>query len=116
LKVDREGAVSELAELPGRNNAHLIYDNGLLYIVARGVHQIYAVALDGELTLLAGSGQRGHADGPADEATFSLPNDIVMAADGRRLFVNEVAPINGTANLPSMIRVIELPRPDSQSE
>ena len=110
FKVTPDGIIMPLVELPGGNNAHLTYRDGLLYVVARGNHQIFTVTPDGEATLLAGTGERGHRDGPALQATFSRLNDIVFSPDGQRLYVNEVAPISGSTNIPSYIRVIELPR------
>lgn len=112
VKITPEGEAADFADVPGGNNGHIFYLNGLLYVVSRGGHQIYTLTLDGELTLFAGTGERGHTDGPATQATFSLPNDIVASPDGNRLYVNEVVPIEGTANNPSRIRVIELPRDD----
>jgi outer membrane protein assembly factor BamB len=110
FKVTTNGKITPLAELPGGNNAHLTYMNGLLYVVDRGNHQIYTVTLDGETTLFAGTGERGHQDGPALQATFSLPNDIVFSTDGHHLYLNEVSPTKGSNNNPSAVRVIELPR------
>jgi outer membrane protein assembly factor BamB len=110
LKVTPDAEVSEFAELPGYNNGHITYGNGVLYVVSRGGHQVYTLTLDGELALLAGTGERGHDDGPARDATFSLPNDIAISLDGRRLYVNEVFPTTGSANTPSTIRVIILAR------
>ena len=110
FKVTPDGTIIPLAELPGRNNAHLAYRDGLLYVVSRGSHQVYTITLDGEVTLFAGTGERGHGDGSALQATFSLPNDIVFSPDGRRLYLNEVAPVTGSHNTPSYVRIIELPR------
>lgn len=110
VKITSAGEAANFAEVPGHNNGHILFHNGLLYVAARGGHQIYALTSDGDLTLLAGTGERGHADGVAAQATFSLPNDVVASPDGRRLYVNEALPTTGSANLPSVIRVIELPR------
>jgi sugar lactone lactonase YvrE len=82
----------------------------LLYVVDRGGNRIYQLTLDGTLTLIAGSGVRGHADGGRTEASFSLPNDLAVSPDGSLLYVNEVAPLTGSAIGPTTIRVIKLPR------
>jgi sugar lactone lactonase YvrE len=110
LKITAQGEVQDFADVPGGNNGHILYHDGLLYVVSRGGHQIYTLTLEGELSPLAGNGERGHQDGFAGQATFSLPNDIIASLDGHRLYVNEVLPTSGSTNIPSVIRVIELPR------
>jgi predicted GH43/DUF377 family glycosyl hydrolase len=112
VKVTPSGEATHFVEVPGHNNGHIFYHNGLLYVVSRGGHQIYTLTLDGDLAVLAGTGERGHDDGLAMEAMFSLPNDIVASPDGSRLYVNEALATSGGANLPSAIRVIELARID----
>jgi len=91
IKVSWSGEVERLATLPGKNNGHLIFHAGFLYVVARGAHQIFRVSLAGEVELFAGSGKRGKSDGPALEASFSFPNDIAVAPDGKTFYVNENA-------------------------
>jgi hypothetical protein len=98
-------------ELPGNNNGHIVYArDGIFYATARSAHQIYAITVDGDISLLAGSGERGHDDGSAFEATFSLPNDINVSPDGRVLYVNEVFSVNRNINFPSVVRMIVLAR------
>lgn len=108
LKVTADGRVERLAELPGRNNGHLVYHDDLLYVVARSAHSIYTVTLDGEIALLAGTGERGWDDGPALEATFSLPNGIAISADGKMLFINQARQSIGRSNHPTTVRTIVL--------
>jgi hypothetical protein len=103
--------VERLATLPGDNNGHLVFGNGVLYVAARGANQIYRVTLDGEVLLLAGSGERGHADGPAATATLSLPNDLALSADGAELYFNEVVPLDdptGEKLAPTLVRALAL--------
>lgn len=111
VRISPAGDATRVATLPGGNNGHLFFGHGVLYVVARKAHQIYVVTLSGDVTLLAGSGARGHRDGPALEATFSLPNDGALSPDGRTLYVNEVAPVvEGDQILaPTTIRAIHLP-------
>jgi len=109
VRITPAGEAVEFATVPGRNSGHIYFLDGLLYVAARGANQIYTLTLDGELTLLAGTGEAGHMDGPVLRATFSLPNDIVASPDGRRLYVNEALSTDGSTNSPSVIRVIELP-------
>ena len=112
LRITQDGEVSELASIPGDNNGHLTYANGMLYVVARCANQIYEVSLSGEITLLAGSGVRGNSDGPALDATFSIPNGIAPSPDGSSLYINDATSLvggcfNGSLN-PVVLRVLEL--------
>ena len=91
LRIGAGGQVSRLAQVPGGNNGHLIAGHGALWVVARAAHQIYRVSLDGEVTLVAGSGEQGGRDGAPEDAQFSLPNDLGWSPDGKVLYVNEVA-------------------------
>ncbi len=110
VKVGWDGEVTRLATLPGNNNGHLVLHEGALYAVARSAHQIYRVSLDGAIELFAGSGERGHDDGPALEATFSFPNDIAFSPDGKTLYVNENASTTAahTVLAPMTVRRIRL--------
>lgn len=104
-----DGSGSVLATVPGDNNGHLVWHDGALWVVARGANQIYRLDLDGSLTLIAGTGERGLRDGPALEATLSLPNDLAFSPDGRVLYFNDVAVTEGphTVIAPVVIRAIE---------
>ncbi|MFT5052541.1 MAG: sugar lactone lactonase YvrE [Chlamydiales bacterium] len=110
IRVSWDGEVSKLTTLPGKNNGHLAYRAGHLYVVARGAHQIYKVSLDGKLELFAGSGARGHDDGPALEATFSFPNDLAFSPDEKFLYVNENASTTEphTTLAPMLVRRVRL--------
>lgn len=91
LKIDPGGHVNRLATLPGDNNGHLAFHERALYVVARKDHRIYRVSLDGDVEVFAGTGERGHRDGPSVEATFSYPNDIAIAPDGHAFYIDEIA-------------------------
>lgn len=114
VAVDFEGNASVLATIPGNNNGHLFFHDDKLWVIARSAHQIYTVDLAegsrGEVTLFAGSGEKGGADGPALEASFCYPNDLGFSPDGNTLYVNEVADHESTGQLlaPSRIRAIRL--------
>ncbi len=90
IRVAPDGFAERFVTIPGGNNGHILFGNGVLYVVARSAHQIYQVALDGTVTLLAGSGERGLDDGPALEATLSLTNDLAFSPDGSELYFNDV--------------------------
>jgi len=120
-KIDPQGQIALIATTPGSTfrpsggNGHIVYGNGRMYLTSNGSSKIYEMTLDGQLTVLAGSGALGTQDGPADQATFSLPNGIAISPDGRFLYVNSAlssppGPLNGnTFPLnPSALRVIDL--------
>ncbi|MEL6526865.1 MAG: SMP-30/gluconolactonase/LRE family protein, partial [Chloroflexota bacterium] len=109
-QVMPDGEVTRLAQLPGSNGAHVLYHDGILYVVSRGTHQIFTVTLDGEVELLAGTGERGNQDGALLEATFTLPNALTISPDGRIIYINEVVAETDGANYPSVVRAIVLPR------
>ena len=113
VKVTPAAEVSVLATLPGGNNGHLVHHAGALYVVDRGGHRVYRVGLDGEIDLVAGSGQRGSTDGDAATATFSFPNDLGFSPDGSILYVNEISAITGdhTELAPMRVRRIFMREP-----
>ncbi|MBT8063126.1 MAG: hypothetical protein KJO85_10620, partial [Gammaproteobacteria bacterium] len=121
VRITPGGAMSILATTPNSSfrpsggNGHITYGNGRLYVVGNASAQIFELTLDGQLTLIAGNGTRGHDDGPALQASFSSPNGISLSADGRFLYVNEAASTSGTVLVapsfplnPSLVRVIDL--------
>lgn len=95
VKITPDGVASLFATIPGKNNGHIAFANNRLYVVARGGHQIYEVALDGAIRLLAGSGGRGKSDGDALSASFSIPNGIAASTTGDTLYVNDAVPTTG---------------------
>lgn len=87
------GDVTQIATIPGGGNGHLAWGNGRFYIASFRGHRIYSATLDGELCLIAGSGERGNADGEALEASFFRPNGVAIIPDGDALYTNTVTAI-----------------------
>ena len=110
IKVDTNRVVTLFASITGGNNGHITYANDEFYVVGRSANQIYRVALDGTVSLLAGTGQRGRRDDAALNATFSLPNDLAADPTGKFLYINDVVPHNTPNSLisPTVIRRITL--------
>lgn len=97
VKITPEKEVSILATLPSAGCGHLDFFEGILYVTARCANQIYSVSLDGEVSLIAGTGKRGNDDGEGKEATFNFPNGIKAIRDGDNiiLIVNDVTSLEG---------------------
>jgi sugar lactone lactonase YvrE len=110
LKITPAGVVSPFATLPSGNNGHAFYRDGGFWVVDRGGHRAYTIDSLGSVTLIAGTGLRGHADGALLSATFSMPNDVFLSPTGDRLYLNEVELTTGTLNYPSRLRVIVFAR------
>ena len=64
--------------------------SGTVFVADSGNHQIRKInsSATGEVSTVAGSGLHGYVDGPADEARFDLPNDLVVDQAGN-LFISE---------------------------
>lgn len=89
FKVSPGGTMTELGSIDS-NLGFLTLANGYLYATSYSKHQIYRLPLDGSsMEVIAGTGARGHADGPAASATFDGPNGIVASASGDTLYVSE---------------------------
>ncbi len=69
-------AASRLSEPMG-----LCWKNGALYIAEAGAHRVVKLK-DGKLTTVAGSGEEGLADGPAEQAAFSAPQGVAVGDNG----------------------------------
>lgn len=110
VKITPDGQLTVLATLPGNNNGHLLIYDSHIYVVSRGLHQIHQVTFGGQVSLFAGSGDRGIVDGDLSEAAFSLPNDIAISPDGKRMYINDVDGRDPDVSIisPVAIRVIEI--------
>jgi len=115
IKITPDKQVSILATLPGGKCGHLTYFEGVLYVVARCAHKIYKVTLEGDTTLIAGSGVRGNDDGPGHLASFNHPNGIEARRDGGNtiLYVNDATSLTGNCTTvplnPVVLRKITIP-------
>ncbi|MCK5339239.1 MAG: hypothetical protein KAJ50_10520, partial [Bacteroidales bacterium] len=55
---------------------------GNLYLADAYNHCIRKIGIDGQVSVYAGTGTAGYLDGPADEAKFNQPINIVLDEDG----------------------------------
>ncbi|MCR9253364.1 MAG: hypothetical protein NXI20_23320 [bacterium] len=107
LKIAPDGTDEVLAVLPGNSNSHLVFDGtDLIYALSRGGNKLYEITLEGEVSLIAGTGSDGNKDGNAKKATFHIPNGIGVSNDGSKIYV--VSRIVGTGSPlnPVVVRVI----------
>lgn len=56
--------------------------DGTLYVADTGNNRVRAIAPDGTVRTVAGTGERGRIDGPAAIATLSKPSAVALAPDG----------------------------------
>lgn len=59
----------------------LFWKDGTLYVAESGANRIIKVK-DGQVQAVAGNGEEGLADGPAAQAAFAAPRDVVVGDDG----------------------------------
>ena len=110
VRISRDNEASVFATFATNNLGHVTAWGDRLYVAVRGAHQLASVAMDGTITILAGSGTRGGRDGAALDATLSFPNDISVSADGSELYFNDVSPstAGGAFLTPSIVRILRL--------
>ncbi len=109
IKIVPGEAPVVFATIPGDNNGHLTYHDGLFYVAARSANQIYTISMAGEVALFAGTGEQGIQDGPLLEAKFSLPNDVIVDPTGTYLYVNDVVDPSANDDIsPMVLRRISL--------
>jgi hypothetical protein len=118
IKVDiQTRAITQFFDVGTNNNGHIFNGgDGQFYLADRGQNLIYTLSFEGELKIIAGTGEVGSADGAGLESSFFRPNDINISPDGKILYINQVVPTaQGSDNFPSIIRKIIL-NPDDQDD
>ncbi|GAB5519358.1 MAG: hypothetical protein RhofKO_16090 [Rhodothermales bacterium] len=99
FQVNDDGTTTLVADLPG-GIGFLAYGGGLFFATGLGNNRVYSITPSGEITFIAGSGQRGSRDGVGDAATFDRPNGIVATASGDTLYVSD----GGTKSIRRLVR------------
>ncbi len=96
-KIDTSGIVTTLYRdgYPSLGGT-LAYPSGLavtgdgtVYLANTGRHQIVRLTAEGQLRAVAGTGEKGHLDGPHGAATFSLPRRIAFSPDGALIVADQ---------------------------
>ncbi|MBT8399694.1 MAG: hypothetical protein KJO98_04400 [Rhodothermia bacterium] len=89
LKVTPDGEISLFATLPGGGNGHVTVAGGNLIATSFRGQKVYSIGMEGNVTLIAGTGAIGEADGNGTDATFSWPNGIAAVPNGSRIYIND---------------------------
>ncbi len=116
FRISPAGEVELFTQLPAPSS-HIKFANDEFYVMMPGANQIARVDLDGNVSILAGTGQAGTVDGPASQAQFNFPFHLEVSPDGRFLFVDggpngdtqanpvrviDLSPQSGTPNAPRL--------------
>jgi sugar lactone lactonase YvrE len=105
LRVTRNGTVTLFAQVPGKGQwklGQITAGNGKLYAAGQNTNQVFEIDMDGNVSILAGSGQPINADGVGEAAGFENPLGATISLDGNKLYV-----ISGTPGTKAL-RVIQL--------
>ena len=116
VKITPAGEATDFASTgrwTGRDshNQHLVYAHNRLYLASEGANRVLELSMEGDVSVLAGTGREGNDDGPLLEATFTRPRGIDISPDGRKLYVTSSDPPTSTPDswVPNLVRVIEIP-------
>jgi len=100
--VPHDGAVARTSPLVDPR-AVAVDSKGLIYVLERSGNAIRVVTPDGRIHTVAGTGEKGHRDGPALSATFGAPKHItiddrdrVIVADDANAAIRRYDPAEGT--------------------
>ena len=101
------GTVSQFAQVPGGSPGdwklgQITAGNGKLYAAGQMTNRVFEIDMDGNVSILAGSGQPLNKDGTGIAAGFDNPLGATISPDGSKLYV-----ISGTPGA-SILRVIQL--------
>lgn len=115
-KITPEGEqslFSQVSRTPPFAIGHLVWANGTLYGTHVGEHRVYAFDAEGNATVLAGTGDMGNADGPADMATFSSPNGLAASVTGDTLYVAQAFGQTSTIRMIILATATSIDRPEA---
>jgi len=121
-KIDAIGEVSQFATIPVKRPenydqeflqwlGYLQYHEGDLYAAAMSTDRIYKVDQNGEVSVFAGSGERGIPRGGILTADLNRPIGLSFNQDGSILYVcgsSDTNPVHTQSSQPAAIWKIEL--------
>lgn len=89
-RLDEDGAATQIAQLPDAPTLnYLAWLDGNLFATSTTTEQVFRITPEGEVSVFAGSGEQGGADGPALEARFQQLNGITADPANHRLLLVE---------------------------
>lgn len=94
FRISETAEVTHMATLPavadGRYNlAYTCFLNNDLYVAHMDKHQIFKIAPNGTVTVLAGTGAAGEKDGGLQKAEFDTPQGLACSPDGSKMYVTD---------------------------
>jgi len=121
-KITSNGEVSILATVPTHKPAdynitykswvgHIHFYDGTLYVAGVNTDQIFAITLDGEVSIFAGSGTRGITEGGVKTAKLNRPFAITVDEGSNTMYVSSCAdtsPSHTQASSPANVLKIDL--------
>lgn len=121
-KISPDGMVTTLANLPTYVSptyqlefimwiGYITYHEGSLYVAGTSTHQVFKVSMDGNVTVFAGSGERGIPRGDTRTANLNRPVGLAFSKDGKSLFIScstDTTPQHTQYSTPSQVIVIGL--------
>ncbi len=88
FRVNGAGAFSLVADIPGIVG-FIAVANHYIYATGFSTNRIYRISMNGQTTVLAGSGGAGQTNGPALSATFNAPNGIAATSTGDTIYISD---------------------------
>ena len=87
-KLTPAGVSSKLASGFGQETYTAVDSSGNVYVSDTYNHKIKKISTSGDVTVIAGSGTQGHADGAGAAATFNYPRGLAFDSSGN-LYVTD---------------------------
>ena len=99
LRIDAAGKVDKFTSIPTTipDNYQLEYQmwlgyltelDGAIYVAGTSTHRIYKITMNGEVSIFAGSGNKGKIGGSLSYAELNRPNGIVADPDGKAIYIS----------------------------
>jgi len=89
-RVSLNGTITRFAQLPvGGFSGYITKVSDRYYMPSFSGRRVYTITEDGEVSLFAGTGAAGNADGELLDATFNQPNGIIGNPSGDTILITD---------------------------